>query len=430
MQSDQLDETRPHQPQPEEQPAEPLTPSSEASAAPADLTGGEPALAGDTVPTPLAPAAPEVAPVAAEETQPTSTTPPVEVPSQPEPQPAAPEAAPVPAEATQPAAPAVPAEHPVKKKRRALWLLWAFLGLLILVIIAAGSAFLGYQSAITERTNYQSTQVSGEAQAQYDLALEDFAAKRYDMASQRLEYVIQLDPAFPGAADLLTRVFVEQRTTATPTLAPTPTPIPTPDFRGRDDLYAQGQNMLAGGDWSGAIDTLLTLRKKYPDFQAVDVDGMLYVALRNRGVDKIAIQSDLEGGTYDLTLAERFGPLDAEAGNWRDWAELYIRGASFWDVDWSQAVFYFSQLAPTAPNLTDASGWTSTERYLQSLLGYGDWLSAAGDHCLAAEQYHTYLGLRQDTDVEPTAVAADEQCAEGGGEDATPEPEGEATPSP
>ena len=309
------------------------------------------------------------------------------------------------------------------------------LGLLALAIIAGGSAYQGYQSAIHERTSFESTQVAGETQAQYDLALEDFSAKNYDLASQRLEYIIQLDPAFPGAADLLARVLVEQRTTATPTLAPTPTLTPTPDFRGRDELYAQGQTLLAGGDWSGAIDTLLTLRKKYPDFQAVDVDGMLYVALRNRGVDKIAVQADLEGGTYDLALAERFGPLDAEAKNWRDWAELYIRGASFWDVDWSQAVYYFSQLAPTAPNLRDASGWTATDRYLQALLGYGDWLSAAGDHCLAAEQYHTYLGLLADPQVEPTVVYADEQCGQGdqgdqGDGEATPTPEGESTPQP
>lgn len=429
MQSDQLDETRPHLPQPEEQPAEPLNPSpiepvsALEPAAPAEIIGTDPALTGDTLPTPLPPSQPEPLPAAPEpvavlpdETQPTPSV--------------APAQADLPVAEAPTAASAAPAQPHAKKKHRAVWILWAIFGLLILAIIAAGSAYLGYQSAITERTNYQSTQVSGEAQAQYDLALEDFSAKRYDMASQRLEYVIQLDPAFPGATDLLARVFVEQRTTATPTLAPTPTPIPTPDFRGRDDLYAQGQNLLVGGDWTGAIDTLLTLRKKYPDFQAVDVDGMLYVALRNRGVDKIAIQADLEGGTYDLALAERFGPLDAESQNWRDWAELYIRGASFWDVDWSQAVFYFSQLAPTAPNLRDASGWTSTDRYLESLLGYGDWLSSAGDHCLAAEQYHTYLSLRQDSAVEPTAVAADEQCAENGGEDATPEPEGEATPSP
>ena len=102
---------------------------------------------------------------------------------------------------------------------------------------------------------------------------------------------------------------------------------------------------------------------------------MLFVALRNRGIDKIAQLHDLEGGNYDLTLAERFGPLDSEARNWRDWADLYIRGASFWDVDWGQAIYYFSQLASAAPNLSDLSGWTASSRYMDALLGYGDWFA-------------------------------------------------------
>jgi hypothetical protein len=111
---------------------------------------------------------------------------------------------------------------------------------------------------------------------------------------------------------------------------------------------------------------------------------------------------------------------------------VYIRGASFWDVDWAQAVSYFSQLAPTAPNLADASGWTATQRYLDALLGYGDWLSAGGDYCLAAEQYHTYLSLLADPLVEPTVVYSDEQCAAGdqGEGESTPTPEGTTTPQP
>ena len=90
---------------------------------------------------------------------------------------------------------------------------------------------------------------------------------------------------------------------------------------------------------------------------------MLYVALRNRGVEKISKQADLEGGIYDLALAERFGPLDLDARGWREWSQWYIRGASFWEVDWAKSISYFSQVAPIAPNLRDASGWTASDRY-------------------------------------------------------------------
>jgi hypothetical protein len=217
-------------------------------------------------------------------------------------------------------------------------------------------------------------------------------------------------------------VLIELRTTATPTIAPTPTLTPTPDTRSRDELYSQAQTALLERNWTAAIDTLLTLRKRNPDFNAVQVDGMLFVALRNRGVDRISILADLEGGTYDLALAERFGPLDAEANNYRDWAEMYIRGASYWNVDWEQAVYYFSQLSLSAPNLTDASGWTSRDRYLKALLGYGDYLATNESWCEAQVQYDTYMTLVADAVVEPTAVYAADECSTGGTGDATPIP--------
>jgi tetratricopeptide (TPR) repeat protein len=323
-----------------------------------------------------------------------------------------------------PEIPDLPAEPP---KGRKTWILWAFLGVLLLALIAAGSAYAGYNSAIDQRTKYQSTLVAGETANQYVLAQQDIALGNYDRARQRLEYIIQIDPNYPNVSEQLANVLTQQRITATPTFAPTPTLTPTPDFRTRDDLFAQAQNFLIARDWTNAIDTLLLLRKNYPDFMAVKVDDMLFVALRNRGIDKIAQLHDLEGGNYDLTLAERFGPLDAEASNWRDWAELYIRGASFWDVDWGQAVYYFSQLASAAPNLSDSSGWTASNRYLDALLGYGDWFAAKSQWCDAQAQYDTYMTLLASSQVEPTAVYAADQCAQGASATGTP---GSETPTP
>jgi tetratricopeptide (TPR) repeat protein len=324
--------------------------------------------------------------------------------------------------------PDIPDELQKPSRRRRMWILWAFLGVLLLALIAGGSVYAGYNSAIEQRTNYQSTLTASEATNQYVLAQQDIAAGNFDRARQRLEYIIKLDPNYPGVSEQLAYVYTQQRITATPTIIPTPTLTPTPDYRGRDELFAQAQNMLIARDWTGAIDTLLLLRKNYPDFVAVQVDGMLFVALRNRGIEKIAQLYDLEGGNYDLTLAELFGPLDAEARNWRDWAELYIRGASFWGVDWAQSVNYFSQLAAAAPNLSDISGWTASNRYLEALLGYGDWLAARSQWCDAQAQYDTYMTLMASSQVEPTAVYAAEQCAQGVIE--TPTPGGEVTPTP
>jgi len=325
-----------------------------------------------------------------------------------------------------PEIPEPPAEEP---RRRHLWVLWAFLAVLLLALIAGGSVLAGYNSAVDQRTHYQSTLVAGETANQYILAKQDIASGNFDRARQRLEYIIELDPNYPDASDQLAFVLTQQRITATPTAVTLPTLTPTPDYRGRDDLFAQAQNLLIGRDWTGTINTLLLLRKKYPDYLAVKVDDMLFVALRNRGIDKIAQLHDLEGGNYDLTLAERFGPLDSEANNWRDWADMYIRGASFWDVDWSQAIYYFSQLANAAPNIMDASGWTASNRYMQALLGYGDWFASHEQWCDAQAQYDTYMSLLASPQVEPTAVYAADQCYQQLNPPAPPAPPVE-TPTP
>lgn len=301
--------------------------------------------------------------------------------------------------------------EPGSPRRLRLWVLWAIGGLLFIMIVGLLSVYGGYLAAIRERTAYKSTQVSTEAQTQYNLALEDIANRRFENARQRLEYVINLDPSFPGAADRLAEVMVEMSITATPTVAPSPTPSPTPDLRAREELYLRAREQMAGNDWSGAIDTLLALRKKDPAYMAVDVDGLLFMALRNRGVDKIARNSDLEGGTYDLSLAEAFGPLDVEARNWRDWAALYIRGASFWGVDWAQAVFYFGQIAAIAPNLMDGSYVTATQRYYDGLIKYGDWLALQGLWCDAQVQYETAMNFRSSPQLAPTVDVFIENCA-------------------
>lgn len=308
--------------------------------------------------------------------------------------------------------PEIPDELQEPSHRNRKWMLWAALAVVVLLLIAAGSAYAGYNSAIKQRIQNQLSQAAGEAANQYILAQQDIATGNYDRARQRLEYIIQIDPNYPNVSDQLANVLTLQRTTATPTQAPTPTLTPTPDYRGRDDLFAQAQDYLNGQDWTGAIDTLLLLRKNYPDYMAVKVDDMLFVALRNRGIEKISQQHDLEGGNYDLTLAERFGPLDVEANNWREWADLYIRGASFWNVDWGQAVYYFSQLADAVPNLSDSSGWTASSRYMDALLGYGDWFAGQGMWCDAQTQYDTYMSLLADPLVEPTAVYTSDKCTQ------------------
>jgi tetratricopeptide (TPR) repeat protein len=293
--------------------------------------------------------------------------------------------------------------------------------LLALLVIGAASAYGGYLSGIQRRTSFEATQVASKVDEQFQLGVQDLQAGRYELARQRFEYVINLDPDYPGVTENLAAVLLHLNTTATPTPVPTPTLTPTVDLRGAEELFSQAQVLLADGKWSEAIDTLLKLRKNEPSFQAVEVDSMLYVALRNRGVQRILSEGDLEGGTYDLALAERFGPLDVEASNMRTWADLYVTGASFWGLDWSQAVYYFGQLLLVGPNLRDSTNLTATERFRLASIKYGDFLAENKEWCKALEQYSAAFNIGSDPSVEPTAVWVAEKCQ--GGEEQRDEEE-------
>jgi hypothetical protein len=176
------------------------------------------------------------------------------------------------------------------------------------------------------------------------------------------------------------------------------------------DLFARVQTLYNNQDWTGVIDSLVELRKADVNYMVARVDGMLYLSLRNRGVTKILNERNLEGGIYDLALAEHFAPLDAEAIASREWARLYLIGSSFWEANPEQAVYFFSQVAAAAPGLTDASGWSATERYRAALIQFGDQLANNGDWCTAQQQYELALSIRSDDALQSTLDHAIEMC--------------------
>lgn len=270
----------------------------------------------------------------------------------------------------------------------------------LLLSISAG-ALAGYQTGGRERQATATKLSLLSLDQQYNLALQDIAEDRLDIARQRLEYVISLDPGYPGASARLAEAMAILYATATPTaLPPTITPTPTRDLRPVQELLDQALTLWNSQDWTQAIDLLLTLRKSDPAYETARVDGMLFMALRYRGVDKIWKEGNLEGGLYDLALAERFGPLDAQSLSSRDLARLYMMGSSFYGVYPEEAIRYFSQLASAAPNLRDSSGVAAAVRYWDSLVQYGDQLMADKRPCDAQEQYGQALSWRSDSTVE------------------------------
>jgi len=257
-----------------------------------------------------------------------------------------------------------------------------FLNILIFLLIIGLGIFGGYQSGIGIRQRAQNDLVSQQLNDQFTRALVDIQFGNYSAAETRLEYVLGLDPSYPGAMEKLTEVMVLLN-------VPTPTPVvsPTPqlivDDTNYEALLAQAKQLVAAGQWQNTLTVLDTLRTKDSTFHTVEVDGIYYFSLRNLGVELIQA-GNLEGGIYELNLAERFGPLDNTSHVLRDSARFYITAASFWGLDWKLATEYFAQLSGSG--IWDGT-MTANERYRIAAMSYADELFAEENFCEAYEQY-------------------------------------------
>ncbi len=298
---------------------------------------------------------------------------------------------------------------------------WIFLSVLIALIILLGGVVYGYFSGINDRVSLAESQALPKIQAQIEDARLDIAEGRYQVALGRLDWILEEMTPYLTEAELAevgelyshTLLMLSSSGSPTPFLTPTPTTpafTPTPDLRGEEELYNTAQQQLAAEDWAGVISSLEALRNKNLEYRSVQVDGMLYVALRNRGVQKILVEGSLEPGIYDLTLAERFAPLDSSAEGFRTWARFYLTGASYWGVDWSQVVYYFEQVYPALPNLKDGTGMTATERFRIGAIEYAVQLANAGDFCAAQAYMDQAMTLTSDPEVQPTQQWIADEC--------------------
>jgi len=299
----------------------------------------------------------------------------------------------------------IPETKPKKTNR----LPWIIGGILLVILLGVAGAELGYRNALAQRQSLESTQVAGYMADQFQLALKDYYLGNLNFSRQRLEAIINMDPSYPGAADLLAQVSLAMSITDTPTVEPTPTLTPTPDNRGVEELFQQAKASILQKDWQTARDELENLRKADRNYKTVEVDDLYYVILRNQGVDLIT-KGSLEMGLYDLSLAERFGYLDGQAEGLRNVSELYLTGASFWEVDWAQAIQYFEKIYQAYPSLHDASGMTAEQRWRIATLRYADQIAESGDACKAKKIYDSVVAMGKNPEVEPTLSQVRDQC--------------------
>jgi hypothetical protein len=285
--------------------------------------------------------------------------------------------------------------------------------LLALFLVTAASAAVGWSVGSAEYSGTATIQAGIYMLDQYNLALADKDAGNLSLARQRLEFIFAEDPNFLDVQEQLVQVLLALGSSTEPVggvSLPSETPTPTQDPRPKEDLFAAAQGLLAARDWTGTIDTLLALRKSDVNFHTADVDGMLFAALRNRGVQNIVELGLLEPGLYDFALAEAFGPLDGLVETYRSWARLYLFGNAFWLAYPQDAAYYYGQAASVAPNLTDASGMSAFSRYWHSLIHWAEQLAEDEDWCGAYDQYLVAIAARSDPELQSAANQAQAMC--------------------
>ena len=300
-------------------------------------------------------------------------------------------------------------ESPSRRRR----VLYAVLIYVVALFVVGLLAFFQGRRSNAFASQEELTEALSE---QYELGLTDLEAGRYAIARQRFEAVIQYDPEYPGAEDGLVKALTHLDV---PTLTPTPEATATPDPSPPDQLLADAREAINAGDWNTVVNKLLTLRGKDPEYEKVKVDGYLYIAMRNIGMDLIA-QGEMEEGLYNLSLAEQFGPLDRDALFRRTLAQQYLLANSFIGLNWARAAELFGGLCEQGAT-TD-----SCPKFADAAWKYGDQLWDAGDPCAADDQYEASLDAYPFPELEPTADKADDECEK---LNATPTPP-PATPTP
>jgi tetratricopeptide (TPR) repeat protein len=322
--------------------------------------------------------------------------------------------------------PAATSPHPAQTPKPALRLRPAtaiLIGLGLFAILVLTIATLTGVSAGRKQAGQTADELLARAaQEQFDLGIQDLLATRYDLARQRFEYVLQIDPGYPGASELLGRALtaLEMPTPEPSPTGPPPTATPTLDVSSLQSLFDQAQTMVSQGGWSTALEALITLRGRDISYRADEVDALMSRALRNLGVYEIQ-QGLQEQGIYHLALAERFGPLDSEAIAWRNSAAFYMWADAHYGLNWAEAARLFGQIC-------SARTWDSCRKYANSAMEYGHLLLATGDPCGASYQYGQSLLTFNNSALEPTSTYAANMCltATAG----TPTPTETATPTP
>ena len=292
--------------------------------------------------------------------------------------------------ATQPIRVRLGKRFKISPARVAALIVGMFACLMLTMVAASGVA--GYYQGVRDRE--ERTQET--AALHFTRGQQQLQAKKYELARAEFEYVLQIAPEYPDAAELLAE------TRRRMIVVPTPTPKALTIAVG--DIFKQGQAAFQAKDWAKADEILAQVRAIDPTFEKATVEDMLFNARYNNGM-KLLSENRLEEGIFYLDQAAELRPLDPNAASQRQLAAMYITASGYWGVNWQKAIERFTELYALAPGYRDTG-----KRLVEAYVSYGDQYVKQQDYCPAAQIYSDTLKFGAGPSLQTKLTDTNQKC--------------------
>jgi tetratricopeptide (TPR) repeat protein len=263
----------------------------------------------------------------------------------------------------------------------------SFLGL----IAAAGMG--GVYAGLQDRTADQQQQ----ADKFYQEGLANRAAGKLPLAKADFEYVLKINPSYPGATEQL------QQIADLLTVKPTPT-ASVVQVNVTEQLYQAGSEAYDQKKWPKAIEIFSQVRALDPAYEKDKIAQRIYQAALTYG-QQLLKEDRLEEAIAYLDQAAYLKPLPAATEAEVQYARMYITARDYWNVNWEKAIESLGELYKIGPGYRDTFA-----RYVEAYIQYGNERTRAGDPCTAQTQYEEALKLRPAADLQTKADAAKQAC--------------------
>lgn len=236
-----------------------------------------------------------------------------------------------------------------------------------------------------------------ETDKYYHEGLTNFASGQLELAEADFQYVLKLNPNYPGASEQLLQVRTRLTVQPTPTVAVSSTKV-------IDQLFQTGQSSYQAKDWAKAIEVLTQVRSIDPKYQTDKVNTMLYQAALTYGLSLLK-QDRLEEGVAYLDQAAYIQDLPGDAALQSQYAKLYLTASGYWGVDWQKAIDRFTELYQIGPGYQD-----TFTRLVEAHLNYGNQLSQTLDYCGAQQHFQAAIQLQPDPKLQPVIEDLNQKC--------------------